>query len=49
MSSTSIDGHSQQRQARNSAEGQQMVIVAGHIVVDPHQRESYLADMRSLT
>jgi quinol monooxygenase YgiN len=28
----------------NSPEGQQMVIVAGHIVVDPHQRESYLAD-----
>ena len=25
-----------------------MVIVAGHIVVDPHQRESYLADCVSI-
>jgi quinol monooxygenase YgiN len=32
----------------NSAEEQQMVIVAGHIVVDPQQRESYLADCVSI-
>ena len=32
----------------NSAEGQQMVIVAGHIVVEPQQRESYLADCVSV-
>ena len=32
----------------NSAEGQHMVIVAGHIVVDPQQRESYLADCVSV-
>jgi quinol monooxygenase YgiN len=32
----------------NSAEGQNMVIVAGHIVVEPQQRESYLADCVSV-
>ncbi|MDA0637223.1 antibiotic biosynthesis monooxygenase [Nonomuraea sp. MCN248] len=30
------------------AEEQDMVIVAGHIVVDPHRRERYLADCASV-
>jgi quinol monooxygenase YgiN len=32
----------------NPTEEQHMVIVAGHIVVDPQQRESYLADCVSV-